>query len=167
MKFFKKTTAAALATLLMLPALADDTTAKALFDRLAGAWQGAGEVNRMSADMRMQWETVLDGQFRRLSMENRMTSKSGESLRFEAQAYYRIAKDGTISGMWFDSRGYSLPLSGRVDGDVLTVEWGTADIERGRSSYRLAGDALEVVDEVYAKDGTPNVFGRTRLARRK
>ncbi|MGH8242353.1 MAG: hypothetical protein ACRETY_03285 [Steroidobacteraceae bacterium] len=165
MKFFKTTTAAVLATLLALPALADDTTAKAFFDRLAGAWQGAGEVNRMSADMRMQWETVLDGQFRRLSMENRMTGKSGESLRFGAQAYYRIAKDGTISGMWFDSRGYSLPLSGRVDGDVLTVEWGTADIERGRSSYRLAGDALEVVDEVYAKDGALNVFGRTRLTR--
>ena len=165
MKFFGGTTAAVLATLLALPALADDSAAKDFFDRLAGAWRGAGEVNRMSADMRMQWETVLDGQFRRLSMENRMTGKSGESLRFEAQAYYRIAKDGSISGMWFDSRGYSLPLSGRVDGDVLTVEWGTAEIERGRSSYRLAGDALEVVDEVYAKDGTLNVFGRTRLTR--
>ncbi|MGH8204995.1 MAG: hypothetical protein ACREST_10320, partial [Steroidobacteraceae bacterium] len=121
MKFVRKMTAAVVATLLALPALADEVAAKAFFDRLAGAWQGAGEVNRMSADMRMQWETVLGGQFRRLSMENRMTGKSGESLRFEAQAYYRIAQDGSISGMWFDTRGYALPLSGRVDGDVLTV----------------------------------------------
>jgi len=162
-----RSTAAVLALLLVLPALADDSAANAFFERLAGAWRGSGEVNRMTGDIQMQWETVLDGQFRRLSMENRMTGKNGETRHFRAQAFYRVAEDGSITGICFDSRGYSLPLSGRVDGDVLTVEWGTADIERGRSTYRLAGDALEVTDHVYAKDGALNAFGHTRLTRVK
>jgi hypothetical protein len=41
------------------------------------------------------------------------------------------------------------------------------DVERGRSTYRLSADTLDVVDEAYTKDGVLTVFGRTRLERVK
>ena len=157
--------AAALLAALALPATADGPAATAFLGRLAGAWQGAGEVRQMAADMRMHWEPVLDGQFHRLSMENRMTGRNGESWHFKAQAYYRVGKDGTIAGNWFDSRGISLPLAGRVEDDAMVIDWGTPDIERGRTTYRLTADALVVTDEAYGKDGGLAVFGRTRLTR--
>jgi hypothetical protein len=48
----------------------------------------------------------------------------------------------------------------------MTIDWGIeGSPERGRSSYRLAADALEVTDEVYGKEGALKVFGRTHLAR--
>jgi hypothetical protein len=156
---------AVLGALLAMPAFAEEPPAAAFFRRLAGAWQGTGEVRQMAADMRMRWEPVLDGEFHRLSMENRMSGQDGQSWHFKADAYYRVGKDGTIAGTWFDSRGISLPLRGRVEGDAMTIDWGTPDIERGRSTYHLTVDALEVTDEVYAKDGTLTVFGRTRLSR--
>jgi hypothetical protein len=155
-----------LLAMLALPAIAQDSAAAAFLGRLAGAWQGTGEVRKMAADMRMTWEPVLDGRFHQLSMENQMTGKDGQSWLFKAQAYYRVLEDGTITGTWFDSRGISLPLAGRVEGDAMTIDWGTPEIERGRTTYRLAGDGLEVTDEVLGKDGTLAVFGRTRLARK-
>ncbi|HWN07187.1 MAG TPA: hypothetical protein VNO53_08490 [Steroidobacteraceae bacterium] len=156
---------AVLGALLAMPALAEEPAAAAFLGRLAGAWQGTGAVRQMAADMRMRWEPVLDGEFHRLSMENRMTGQDGQTWHFKADAYYRVRNDGTIAGTWFDSRGISLPLSGRVEGDAMTIDWGTPDIERGRSTYRLTADALEVTDEVYTKDGALAVFGRTRLTR--
>jgi hypothetical protein len=152
--------------MLALSSTAQEGTAAAFFGKLAGAWQGTGEVRQMAADMHMNWEPVLDGQFQRLSMENRMTGKDGQAWHFKAQGYYRVLDDGTIAGTWFDSRGISLPLTGHVEGDAMTIDWGTPEIERGRTTYRLAGDGLEVTDEVYRKDGALAVFGRTRLARR-
>ena len=107
----------------------------------------------MAADMRMHWEPVLDGQFQRLSMEDLMTGADGKTWHFKAQGYYHVGKDGTITGTWFDSRGISLPLAGRVEGDTMTIDWGTDAIERGRSSYRLTEGTLEVTDEVYTKEG--------------
>jgi hypothetical protein len=88
---------ALIAALAALPALAQDGAAAAFLGRLAGKWQGAGEVRQMAADMRMHWEPVLDGEFHRLSMENRMTGKDGQSWHFKAQAYYRVLKDGALA----------------------------------------------------------------------
>ncbi len=165
MKNFGRRVAAMMLALAALPALADESPAAAFLGRLAGAWQGTGEVRQMAADMRMRWEAVLDGQFHRLSMENKMTGQDGKAWHFKAEAYYRVRKDGTIAGTWFDSRGISLPLAGRVEGDAMTIDWGTPEIERGRTTYRLAADALEVTDEVYTQGGALTVFGRTRLPR--
>ena len=166
MSVASRSAVAVLGAMLAMPAFAEETPAEAFLGRLAGAWQGTGEVRQMAADMRMRWEAVLDGGFHRLSMENRMTGQDGQSWHFKAEAYYRVLKDGTIAGTWFDSRGISLPLGGRVEGDAMTIDWGTPDIERGRSTYRLTADALEVTDEVYTNGGTLAVFGRTRLTRR-
>ena len=136
--------------------------------RLTGDWHGTGEVRAMAGDMRMHWEPVLDGQFHRLSMERPDDRRGRQDLALQG-AGVLPRRDGRHASPapWFDSRGISLPLTGRVTGDTMTIDWGTeASIERGRSSYRLAADALEVTDEVYGKDGKLSVFGRTRLTRR-
>jgi len=150
----------------ILPARADGPEALAFLQRIEGEWQGAGEVRGMAADMRMRWGPALDGKFHRLAMENRMTGQDGQAWHFKAEGFYRVQEDGSITGQWFDSRGVSLPLSGHSDGDSMTIDWGVATSpERGRSTYRLVADALEVTDAVFGKDGTLAVFGRTRLAR--
>jgi len=149
-----------------LPSLAEEPAALAFLHRIEGEWRGAGEVRGMAADMRMRWEPALDGKFHRLAMENRMTGQDGATWHFKAEAFYRVMPDGSITGQWFDSRGISLPLAGRSDGDAMTIDWGNeGSPERGRSTYRLVADALEVTDEVYGKDGQLGVFGRTRLDR--
>jgi len=155
-----------LAALVSGLAFADAPAAQAIFGRLAGEWRGTGDVSGMTGDMRMRWEPVLDGQFHRLTFENQLKGAGGEFWPFKAQAFYRVAKDGSVTGQWFDSRGLNLPLAGRAEADTLTIDWGDeSSPERGRSTYRLVTGALEVTDEVYGKDGTLAVFGRTRLTR--
>jgi len=167
MKFAAHRAAALVLVLACSPALAEEPVAAAFLERLAGEWKGGGEVSGMAADMRMRWEQVLDGRFHRLLMENLMTGQEGKNWHFKAEAFYRVQKDGSIAGHWFDSRGLMLPLAGRADGDAMSIDWGNeASPERGRSTYRLAADALEVTDEVYGKDGVLTVFGRTRLTRK-
>ena len=169
MKFAGRTLCAVVLAFAGLPALAEGPATLAFLHQLEGEWKGAGEVSGMAADMRMRWEKALDGTFHRLAMENLMTGQDGKTWHFKAEAFYRVLKDGSIAGQWFDSRGLNLPLVGRAgeDGGSLVIDWGNeASAERGRSTYRMEdGDTLEVTDEVYGKDGAPTVFGRTRLTR--
>jgi len=147
-------------------ALADESPETGFFAQIAGNWQGSGEVRGMASVQQMSWQPVLDGSFLRLTFDNRMTGTDGKEWRFQAHGYYRIRDDGTITGLWFDSRGVSFMLSGAIDGGgTMTILWGTDDTERGRSSYRLAAGELEVTDEVLGRDGEWRVFGRTRLTR--
>ena len=115
-------------------AQAEELPATAFFAKLAGHWHGNGEVRKMAADMRMHWEPVLDGQFQRLSMEDLMTGADGKTWHFKAQGYYHVGKDGTITGTWFDSRGISLPLSGRVEGDTMTIDASLSSMTNPRSA---------------------------------
>lgn len=149
----------------MPAALAEESPTSGLFAKLAGGWRGMGILSGMSADMRMNWEPVLDGQFQRLTLDNRMSGEDGKSWHFKAQAFYRIGKDGGITGTWFDSRGISQPLTGAIESDTLLISWGTEATESGRSSYRLSSGSLDVVDEVLTKDGEWRIFGRTKLTR--
>ncbi|MGE0032200.1 MAG: hypothetical protein AB7T20_13875 [Steroidobacteraceae bacterium] len=147
-------------------AFAQESPAAGFFAQIAGDWQGTGEVRGMASVQQMSWQPVLDGSFLRLTFDNRMTAADGKEWRFQAHGYYRIRDDGTITGLWFDSRGVSFPLSGAVDdGGTMTIRWGTDDTERGRSSYRLTAETLEVTDEVLSGEGEWRVFGGTRLTR--
>lgn len=146
-------------------ALADEIPAAAFFARIAGQWQGTGEVRGMASVQQMAWQPVLDGRFLRLSFDNRMTGADGKEWQFQAHGYYRIQADGTITGTWFDSRGVCLALSGNVDeGGTMTILWGSDDTERGRSSYRIDAEGLLVTDEVFSREGEWRVFGRSRLS---
>ncbi|MGH7177120.1 MAG: hypothetical protein ACREJC_07065, partial [Tepidisphaeraceae bacterium] len=156
------------ATLLLwiaCPVIAEGSPTERLFEQIAGRWEGTGETRGMPAALTLTWEIVLDGRFLRLSLDNRMTTADGGSWRFQGQSFYRFQDDGSIAGHWFDSRGLSFPLSGTVAGDVMTIMWGTDDTERGRSSYRVSAEALEVTDEVLTLEGEWRVFGRSMLRR--
>ncbi|MFT3805870.1 hypothetical protein [Arenimonas sp.] len=133
---------------------------------LFGEWQGKGEVRGMSADVRLRFEATLDGQGRRLSFHNTMTDMHGKAWLFLAEAIYLCAPDGNCRGQWQDSRGMVLPLSTRSQADRVIVDWGDADSERGRTTYRVMPDgSLEIEDEVLDKSGAWKVFGRTKARR--
>lgn len=159
----------ALMLMLMLalaPAARAQEAAQSLFAAIAGDWEGSGETRGMAARLSLRWEPALDGAFLSLALNNRMTGADGAEWRFQARAFYRIGDRGAIAGHWFDSRGVSFPLTGSVDAsDTMTIFWGTADTELGRSSYRVVGDQLEVTDEVLTRDGSWRVFGQHRLTR--
>lgn len=150
----------------MPAAIAEEIPAARFFAQIAGEWQGTGEVRGMASVQQMSWQPVLDGHFVRLSFDNCMTGADGQEWRFQAHGYYRIQDDGTVSGTWFDSRGVSFPIKGSVDdGGTMMILWGTDDTERGRSRYRIGGDALEVTDEVLMPEGGWRVFGRASFVR--
>lgn len=145
---------------------ADEARTRGFFAAIAGEWQGTGEVLGMASTQEARWEPALDAAFFRFVFDNRMTASDGRESRFRAEAFYRVGKDGGVTGTWLDSRGMTLPFTGIVDeSGTLLTEWGTSDTERGRSSYRLNDGALEVTDEVMSPDGGWRVFGRTLLRR--
>jgi hypothetical protein len=149
------------------PAQADEARTRDFFARLAGEWQGAGEVLGMPSAQEARWEPALDAAFFRFLFSNRTRAADGRESRFRAEAFYRVAADGTVTGTWLDSRGTTLPLAGGLDeAGALVILSGSPETERGRSTYRLEDDALEIVDEVVAEGGSWRVFGRTRLLRR-
>lgn len=148
-------------------AWADESRTRDFFAAIAGEWQGAGETLGTPSTQEARWEPALDAAFFRFVFDNRLTAPDGRQSRFRAEAFYRVGRDGVVSGTWLDSRGMTLPLAGTVDDSgALTIDWGTAETERGRSTYRLVDGALEVTDEVMNPDGGWRVFGRTVLKRK-
>ena len=148
------------------PAAAEESVSARALSALVGDWQGEGTTSDMPSQQRLHWETVLAGKFVRLTLDNRMQTPDGKEWHFQAQALYRVPADGTIAGTWFDSRGFTFPLTGRTDDSgVLTIDWGSDDTERGLSRSRIENGRLEVTDEVQDKDGTIRIFGRSTLER--
>ncbi len=160
---------AALITLLFATSFAagaDEARMRGFFAELAGSWEGTGEVLGMASVQQARWEPALDAAFFRFVFDNRMTAADGKQSRFRAEAFYRVAQDGSVTGTWLDSRGITQPLAGGQDETgALVILWGTEETERGRSTYRLVDDALEITDEVVGEDGNWRVFGQTRLTR--
>lgn len=150
---------AATTALVSAPAGADT------LEQLTGQWHGGGEVRGMPSEQRMHWGPALDGSFTRLEFDNTMRAADGAEYRFKAHAYYRAGEDGAITGTWLDSRGVTLPLAGTAGEARLDIQWGSEATERGRTTYRIDGDTLEVVDEVLLPDGAWRVFGRSTLER--
>lgn len=128
----------------------------ALFSRLEGRWQGTGTVLEMPAAVDLTWEWTLDRQFLRLTFSNRMGPR-----RFEGHAYYRALGKGRYRGTWFDNSGTIRPIEATQDGDALVAAWGTADTERGETTYRLLPNGeMEILDRVLSRSGDWRPFGR-------
>ena len=136
------------------------------FERIEGDWMGTGKVNGMESNITMNWRPALAGKHISLTFRNQM---KGGPL-FEANAYYRVGKNGDVSGHWFDSFGYARPVKGTADDDSFTADWGTPETEQGRTVYKLTGpDSMEVTDSVRSKNGWRE-FGKavyTRAADQK
>jgi hypothetical protein len=69
-----------------------------------------------------------------------------------------------LSGKWFDSRDYQMPVSASIRDTTFLVECGTPEIEQGRTHYQVAGKELIVTDEALV-DVQYNKFGRIRYQR--
>jgi hypothetical protein len=124
--------------------------------RLEGRWQGSGTVLETAAAVELAWEWTLDRQFLRLTFTNRMGPR-----RFEGHAYYRALGNGRYRGTWFDNSGMIRPIEARLDGEALVAAWGTADTERGETTYRLLPNGeLEILDRVLSRAGEWRPFGR-------
>lgn len=149
-----------------LSARADEGGTRGFFAALAGEWRGQGETLGMASVQQARWEPALGAAFFRFVFDNRMTAADGKETRFRAEAFYRVGKDGAVTGTWLDSRGVTQQIAGGLDeSGTLVILWGSDATERGRSSYRLVEDALEITDEVVGEDGNWRVFGQTRLTR--
>ncbi len=131
---------------------------------LGGTWRGAGRVANRDVVMVQEWRPAVLGAFTELRMTHRLPADTARVV-FEARGFYRAkAASDTVTGTWVDARGYAMTLAGSCREGALVMVW-TGETESGRTTYRLANAALEVLDEVRVADGTMRAFGRSRLER--
>lgn len=145
--------------------VAGNATAADIWTSLHGRWAGSGEVSDMPAAVELEFRPALDGRGHHLRFSNRMTMRDGKPWLFRAEALYLCTENGSCRGHWYDNRGLVLPLATTAHADRLVVAWGDDTSERGRTTYRLVGERLEIEDEVRGKDGVWKAFGATRATR--
>ena len=68
--------------------------------------------------------------FYELSFQNQQDAS--KEYRFKSKGIYRPWENGTFTGTWFDSRGYSFPLKGKFTENELIVYWGNPETEEGK-----------------------------------
>lgn len=120
-------------------------------------WIGSGELMGSTASFQMDWEPILDGKFYKLSFQNQR--EASKAFVFKAMGIYRPEDDGSFTGTWFDSRGYSFPLKGNFTENELTVHWGNPETEEGKTSYSIKEDGTITVKDDVLKDGKLVPFG--------
>ncbi len=120
-----------------------------------GEWHGRGSLMGKEATFEMKWEHVLDGQFLRLTFQNNINGQ----FSFKGHAYYRTVSDSTMKGSWFDNRGYIFPLNAKFTENTITSNWGTPEIEQGRTEYKIGSDSSFQVTDFVLKKGTYVKFG--------
>lgn len=120
-------------------------------------WKGSGELMESAASFKMEWQPVLDGKFYKLTFQNQR-DESKEYI-FKSMGVYRPKTDGTFTGTWFDSRGYSFPLEGNFTENELTVHWGDFSTEEGKTVYSINEDGTIAVMDYILKDGNLVSFG--------
>ena len=128
---------------------------------LIGDWQGACDAWGAPATCTTVWHP---GQHESHLVQNySIVSDKDGALIFSGRGLYRIV-DGKVDGIWEDSRGHILPLGGSFANNTLTVIWGDATSESGRSIYQLQDDQLNVTDSVLVDSGWRS-FMRIEYAR--
>jgi len=134
------------------PAAAQDPSEAAgpAFDSLLGSWRAECDAWGVPAHCHTQWTAGLHGDH--LIQQYSITEVAGDAVLFQGRGIYRFS-DGGVDGYWEDSQGSIHPLSGSWENGALTVIWGAADTEIGRSRYQLADAALTVTDWVLEESG--------------
>ena len=128
-----------------------------------GKWEGSGTLYNSDATFSMEWQQVLDGQFYHLNFNNALNNGA---FSMNAHGYYKVEGD-SLTGYWLDSRGVSFPLTGVIKDQTLTIHWGTADFEQGKTEYALLpSDRIEVKDFVL-RDDEYSQFGSATYQRKQ
>ncbi len=129
-----------------------------LADLTAQPWHGTGVLMGSPAKFEMNWQWVLDEKFLQLTFRHTRET-GGDAVVFSAHGYYKPVNDSMLTGVWFDSRGVSLPVEGRLGEKELSVDWGSDDTERGRTIYEMESSCeIRVTDFVY-RGGSYVKFG--------
>lgn len=102
--------------------IVDAAHSTTVWDRLAGHWQGTGDVSGMRATLALSFAPVLEGKAYRLSFSSRMRAADGREWPFAAEATYLCHVDAPCRGHWYDTRGMILPLAATAQADALAVE---------------------------------------------
>jgi hypothetical protein len=151
------------AVLLAIATAAPAQAPAGALDWLHGRWTGAGTVQGSPSAALLEVAPALGGQF--VELRYQFTTGGAPPFRFEGRGFYR-AEGETWRGEWSDSTGATRPVTGTVIGTSLRTEWGEAETEQGRTTYRLERrDALQVTDEVLRRDGRWHVFASHNLTR--
>lgn len=74
---------------------------------------------------------------------------------FSGRGLYRL-NEGDIDGVWEDSRGTLMDLTGRFVDNSMKVVWVDPQIEIGRSEYTWMDDGLNASDSVLTDSGWRN-----------
>lgn len=136
--------------------ISPNVNSQTLSDRFEGSWEGKGTLMGSEAHFKMNWNNVLDDQFLKLEFTSKGTS-NGEEILFHAMAMYQ--PDENWKGTWFDSRGIRFDVNGTAEENTLTVEWGSPEIEQGRTVYSIRGENEMTVTDYINQNGTYSKFG--------
>ena len=128
-----------------------------VFERLAGSWEGSGELMGRTARFTMAWE-VAPGGFVRLRFTNAFMGEGGQLQPvLRAEATYRVTGDAAL-GVWVDDRPQRITLEAELTDSSITTEWSAAT-ERGRTEYVVRSASEVVVRDFVYVDGVARPFG--------
>lgn len=131
-----------------------------------GSWTGTGEAFGRPATATLEIGPAPGGGAMRLAYS--LSINGAPSAAYAAAAIYRVDGGGRLRGSWTDSHGRTRPVAGRVTPSGWTANWGSADAEIGRSTYRLeTPDRLVVIDSVLQDDGGWRGFATLHYRRNK
>ncbi|WP_332818092.1 hypothetical protein [Sphingopyxis sp.] len=133
-----------------------------------GMWSGEGQTFGKPATATLEIGPAPDAPATRLVYRLTIAGaiEGKPPVAYSAEANYRVDAKGRIRGNWTDSTGRTRAVSGRIEGVLWSTNWGSADVEIGRSTYRLeTKDLLVVSDSVLQDDGSWRAFAVLRYRR--
>ena len=96
-----------------------------------------------------------------------LISFNGNEQSFEGMGLYKLMKDGSYEGTWFDSGGEMHAIKSSHDGKTLTSFWGKPGEKYGKTEYEFIDEkTIEVRDATQNKDGSWRSFATSRLVKR-
>ncbi|HEY0598135.1 hypothetical protein [Sphingopyxis sp.] len=130
-----------------------------------GHWAGAGEAFGKPATATLD---IAPGKTGETALSYRLSIAGTPPVSYSAKALYTLDAKGRVRGKWTDVTGRVRPVAGGVTGLQWWTNWGSADVEIGRSTYALASDgALIVSDSILQPDGRWRGFAMLRYTRKK
>ena len=121
------------------------------------------EVRQLVLDIIADIAADEDGATR---LAYRLSITGTPPVEYSAAANYAFDAKGRVRGKWADSYGRTRPVAGGISGAAWWTQWGSADVEIGRSTYVLEeGGILSVSDSILQENGSWRLFAMLRYRR--
>ncbi len=128
--------------------IADDDRAARFSD--FGSWVSPCDAWGIDATCSSTWRRGLGASH--VVQDYAIVDQADQSVLFSGRGLYRIEGD-QVDGVWEDSRGALLQLSGTYEDRALDIIWVDPHTEIGRSVYVWSDDVLRAEDSVLTDDG--------------